>query len=378
VVLSKMKLQDVFVQIQCLVLLPAEVFAEQDNSTLSICGEKDPEPRLYECISRVMSMFCCYSPAVFTSRCLAHKKQPHQYPTFRLGVSMWEWAVVIFFCAFDGDDEDYIRQEFGCVIFFVGFAMYIVATQYLYLLPDFSLPHGVAIRSIHGYAFNGEFEELKRIQELPMDTKMRAVCTKIEEKELMIKSFHTLPRSPNDLFVAESIPNVHELDIHDVKSIKQLEDGIYDLKQRSNTLRWDQGVLGENKILKIENEVQEKYRSTYRKIDDAIKMAEEKIWAQREKDIAQIPHGAVEQLMELQVERKYIEADEEKEIARLIAEEEVTPAMFALSNGHHNIVRWLEEQGATRHKKMLSEKTDLDVTDEDFFRRHIDRDHKYW
>jgi len=58
-----------------------------------------------------------------------------------------------------------------------------------------------------------------------------------------------------------------------------------------------------------------------------------------------------------------------------------TPAMFALSNGHYNIVQWLESKKfAKRHKEIFEKQTKFTKMDEEFARYYIDPGNynKYW
>jgi len=60
-------------------------------------------------------------------------------------------------------------------------------------------------------------------------------------------------------------------------------------------------------------------------------------------------------------------------------DEGTTPAMFALSNGHYNIVQWLEsEKFAKRHKEIFEFQTKFTKMDKEFARYCIDLDNKYW
>merc|ERR1712228_612233 len=87
-----------------------------------------------------------------------------------------------------------------------------------------------------------------------------------------------------------------------------------------------------------------------------------------------------------------IEEERLQEIERLKREFEVTAAMFALSNGHYDIVEWLEKRGARKHREMFENKrreniksdetlnsmAAIPAMDEEFARAYIDTYNKYW
>merc|ERR1712130_420619 len=52
-----------------------------------------------------------------------------------------------------------------------------------------------------------------------------------------------------------------------------------------------------------------------------------------------------------------------------------TPAMFALSNGHYNIVQWLESEKLAKKHKEIFEYTKMD---EELARYYIDPYNEYW
>ena len=105
---------------------------------------------------------CCYTPSLLISNCCHQRKQKgYRHPSVRIGLSMMEWMIIIIWALVDDDKYKLLFSfEHGLFIFILSMICYFIHTQYLYFFPDLSLPHGIPIRSIYGYAFCGELEEL--------------------------------------------------------------------------------------------------------------------------------------------------------------------------------------------------------------------------
>ena len=108
---------------------------------------------------------CCGGPSVLLSNlCLMRSKIIYFHITCRIGVSMVEWVILIIWpLLIDQDRYDFLySSDYGLNIFIVSIICFLIYTQYLSLFPNFALPHGIPIRSMYGYAFNGELEDLQR------------------------------------------------------------------------------------------------------------------------------------------------------------------------------------------------------------------------
>merc|ERR1712217_109344 len=96
------------------------------------------------------------------------------------------------------DEHEYIfASHSDFAIFIAGLVLFIAESQYLYFMPPFALPHGVRARSKWGYAFNGELDELKRLNK---ERKHKADCLKVEVDELQ-KQVDDWKEMPHKFFV---------------------------------------------------------------------------------------------------------------------------------------------------------------------------------
>ena len=114
-----------------------------------------------------MPCFCCYTSATLLSiLCWLRKEsRPCRHPGIRIGLSMIEWIFLIIWALVFPDRFKFLFSfQYGLSVFILGVICYLIHSQYLYFFPDFSLPHRTSIRSMYGYAFNGELEEIQRLK----------------------------------------------------------------------------------------------------------------------------------------------------------------------------------------------------------------------
>merc|ERR550525_649254 len=177
----------------------------------------------------------------------------------------------------------------GFTILIVALLLFVVDTQYLYFMPRFALPHGVRIRSKWGYAFNGELEELKRINgEITMQKVPRL---KAKADALQIRS--------------DALKDQHRYYNYKLESCGD---------EKYNQRRYEMAINDLNKQL---DRISEELKDALNRL----RSMERNYW---DEHVGDIPG--------------------------------TTPAMFALANGHHDVVAWLEQaepQRAEFHKRLL-------------------------
>eukprot|EP01083_Nonionella_stella_P078363 214412_1 len=151
---------EAILRIQSLVVLPSELIFALDGTKkpATNCSCK----KRYVCYGVCWSIWCCYWPSVLLSTLCRARETHYVHVTFRIGTSLVEWVILIAF-AIPGDEL--FSREYRLTLFIIGCVLFMIYTQYLYLLPNFRLPFGVNIRGKYGYAFRGELEELQRIKE---------------------------------------------------------------------------------------------------------------------------------------------------------------------------------------------------------------------
>merc|ERR1712130_244124 len=343
-------LDGIMLNIQALVVLPTEtIFALPANKYFN-CGynpfdddnkgktfyENDGISQLEvdkeDCfMMTLMACCCCYIPSVLLSTlCCFGNNEHYMHPDFRIGISMIEWIILIGFGISDyvnKDDENVTNflfdQQYGLYVFIVGILFYFV------------LPHKVSIRGKWGYAFNGELEELKRMKDENI------------LKKIVFKRIHNSQWNITEGFIVKHI-NAMRDDIN-ISFTNLKMDGSYMLIVRliNVSIKWsikDLDILQEN----MQNE-----------LNDMNKTLE---WKKNYTNIhnEQIDTAFVNPWDEIQ---GYSGG--------------TTPAMFALSNGHYNIVEWLEsEKLAKRHKEIFENQTKFTKMDEEFARYYIGNE--YW
>jgi len=174
--LEAMAFDDIFLRLQCMVILPPEmIFAEKmSGNGIANLGYEDSwktcwsEYKRDGCLSFIfmssvgccMTLCCCYIPAaLLTTCCCTYAIEDHYiHPRIRIGVSMLEWILIILFGIFLDDHGFVFFHVYGFSIFIVGIILFLVSSEYLYFMPRFGMPFDVRIRSKWGYAFNGELE----------------------------------------------------------------------------------------------------------------------------------------------------------------------------------------------------------------------------
>ena len=174
--ITNLSVDDICLRMQAIVIIPSEfVYERQLHSSNNV---KDAPKRCMDDFKRCSGEYCsgffigclpcccCFTPAICLSSLFCfRKKESYRHPSIRIGLSFMEWIFVIIWAIAIPERSKFLFSfNYGLVIFIVSGICYFIHTQYLYFFPDFSLPGKVSIRSIHGYSFNGELEELQRVR----------------------------------------------------------------------------------------------------------------------------------------------------------------------------------------------------------------------
>jgi len=266
-------LEESILRLHCLIIVPTELVFAYENDSIP---NKSNTDHIIEVVllAIVLTLFCCFVPAALLTTCcgLFGRKSHFLHPDIRIGVSLNEWIIICIYGYFVDEHEYIFASHSDFAIFIVGLVLFLVESQYLYLMPSFALPHGVRARSKWGYAFNGELDELKRLNK---ERKHKATRLKVEVDKLQ-KQVADWRRMPHK-FYKNAIKDTE----------KQLERTREKLQETSDRLQ--------------------RMKTTY--------------W---DENVGDIPG--------------------------------TTPAMFALANGHEDIVEWLEqeEQGAVEHASFVA------------------------
>ena len=165
-------IDDYFLRVQMLIIMPSElVYAISDDASqcwqagctmLWWCGSNFCCAIAY-CVCGACC--CCIGPAtLLSSTCLANQFYMHM--SARIGLSMTEWIIIIIWPILIEDSRFEFLYSFGygLHVFILSIVCFIIYSQYLHLFPHFELPFGIPIKSMYGYAFTGELEELQRLK----------------------------------------------------------------------------------------------------------------------------------------------------------------------------------------------------------------------
>ena len=164
-------IDDICLRVQAIVIIPSEIMYAVTTSDLF-------HPNFNSNCVDSMIVFCfgfspcgcCYTPSILlsllSSLCPGKRDRPYAHPSIRIGLSMVEWIFVIIWAIVLPERGKFLFSvNYGLAAFIVSGICYFIHSQYLYFFPNFSLPDGVSIRSIFGYAFNGELEEIQRLKQ---------------------------------------------------------------------------------------------------------------------------------------------------------------------------------------------------------------------
>ena len=165
---EELNVDDLCLRVQALILLPSEfVYAEENGNIFAIpliCNSFD-NPLQVTAAFCVGLFCCCYTPTVLLTSLCHIREQYYMHITFRIGISMEEWIVIILWAVIDEERSKFLFSfNHGLSVFIIGIICFLIYTQYLYFFPKFALPNNIAPRSKFGYAFMGELEELQRLK----------------------------------------------------------------------------------------------------------------------------------------------------------------------------------------------------------------------
>eukprot|EP01084_Bolivina_argentea_P205748 351428_1 len=167
---KELSADDLCLQLQTLIVMPSELFYERkgdDSDCVKVRFDFDDcENCCNQFFGFLFGLLVCYTPAVWLSTlCLCHTRRHYVHISLRIGISMIEWIILIIWALVYQERYVFLFSfEHGLSVLILSMICYCIYSQYTNLFPDFSLPHGIGVRSIYGYAFNGELEELQRIK----------------------------------------------------------------------------------------------------------------------------------------------------------------------------------------------------------------------
>ena len=337
-----LNIDDICLRVQAIVIIPSEfVYAENLNGSPVFLG------------LGCLPCFCCFTPAAALSaiptRFCRVQTSPRAHPSMRIGVSMVEWIFLIIWAISIPERSKFlVSPSYGLAVFIVSGICYFIHTQYLYFFPDFSLPKEVSIRSIHGYAFNGELEEIQRLKE---STKVRKINVKWDDHD---PSNSKLPEGiERDSIWGHAFYG--ELEEFEQKRPKDQDFNMY-APYYSGWMKITPMLLAEsNKQHHIMRYIQEN-------IADGD--ADANWWVQ----------GKICKEQNIEIARAYINSDfwDTSVSGRKHGVNWDTPAMFALSMGQYHVVEYLErEKGAKLHKLQFNAQEEFPFMNEEFARRYI-------
>eukprot|EP01083_Nonionella_stella_P090534 252894_1 len=176
---NRVNVDELCLRMQALIVLPSEfVYAETGSNRTGtgyafqgkfpltyLTQHKYRHYKYQNCIvAACLTCCCCFWPVVMMTT-LCHFAEDHYiHVTFRIGISLMEWLVLIFWGLFVETRRDFLFSVSpGLVVLIISGTCFFIYSQYIFLFPNFSLPKGAAVRSKEGYAFNGELQELQRM-----------------------------------------------------------------------------------------------------------------------------------------------------------------------------------------------------------------------
>ena len=341
---QSLNIDDICLRVQAIVIVPSEfVYAEEADSVFrGKFNANEFKKRDERCIGFFLGCLpccCCNTFAILlSSLCYQRVQHPYGHPSVRIGLSMVEWIfVIIWGLSIPERGKFLFLFDYGLAVFIVSGICYFIHTQYIYFFPDFSLPGKVSIRSIYGYAFNGELEELQRVK--------------------TPKKFEVLDIEWDDDNPANSkLPDGIERDsvwgyafYGDLEGLKEKQgrNTYFDTKHRSyRKLKITPMVLAySNQQHHIVEYIQETARDGRR--------------------------GNVFNDLNMKIARSYLKGDF-WDIAASFWSPSHTPAMYALSMGHYHVVEYLEqEKGAKLHRDIFNAQKKFTAMNIEFGRTYI-------
>jgi len=288
------------------------------------------------------TLCCFYFPAIMLSTLCRVRNDHFVHPTLRIGVSMSEWTIIIFFHVYDVYNEEnfLLHDERGLFLFIIGLVCFLIYSQYLSLLPKFILPLNASIRSKFGYAFNGELEELKRLNLSAFGSKKRYVMSVYYDQLRANKLGESIVKKK--LKVSALCDDVVDFLMRELKVSAQASR-FYHNKPRIYVPRFDLRITDKQTEIS-DGELREKVQQ---KVGDE--------WV----------------VILSPVDEEIGDKDGDGGL-------EATMTMFAFANEHYDIVEWLEqEHNARRHQALFGHmRGNQDKLE--FVRNFLDPDRTYF
>eukprot|EP01083_Nonionella_stella_P267589 903975_1 len=172
---------------QALIVMPSDlVFNEGLVEPFNeICCFGDHDHRM---ITGTYNVFCCYWVGYIPST--GCRRIGYIGPAVRIGLSVMEFTFMILYVVFYDHEarlEFLVWPEHGLYVFVVTVLCFIVYTQYRLFFPRASLPNNIDPLGRYGAAFNGELEELKKINWEKWDNNKGKCCKKKGKHEIQTK-----------------------------------------------------------------------------------------------------------------------------------------------------------------------------------------------
>ena len=355
--ISLLNIDAVCLRVQALVIIPSELmYANAGTHWLKgrFNYEEFKDCRM-SCVGFFMGClpcFCCYTPAILLSSlpslCNVGQKSAYKHPSVRMGLSLIEWIFLIIWAISIPERSKFLfSSNYGLAVFIVSGICYFIHTQYRYLFPDFSLPHNVSIRSIYGYAFNGELSELQR--------------SKVSKK------FERMTMEWDDDNPANS----------------KLPNGIPKDSTFANAFYGDLEALKVHKWRDTEFKMGVPWidtkRMTYTTLAYSNKQYHVVKWIEENAKDGVAWQGKICNDMTAEIARTYITADFWDSAPSgefWVMYPCCTPAMYALSMGQYHVVEYLErEKGAKLHRLIFNAQNKYKTMNEEFARQFFREGH---
>eukprot|EP01084_Bolivina_argentea_P009760 18214_1 len=289
---------------------------------------------------------CCLGAAVCCALCSVALKERciirddievYTVPTFRIGVSITEFIVLIIWAFYgeNGERTDFVFSwDYGLSIFIATCACFVIHSQYLILFPNFSLPCGVSARSKWGYAYSNEFSELVKV--------------KVPTKKMPYKINKTskVPYTVHDETSFWDEPYQYRNWIPLTACVLAWSNGqqgsVNFLEERGAVAHKDisQSIINsfQHKDLPKNSKLRLCNRDAYEKYEDRIPYT-----------------STVRCVISFEITNAKEFWDEPIAYSENKEEKPITAAVYALAKENYDIVNWLENQGAEAHKGLTVE-----------------------
>lgn len=343
----RLDVDDLCLRVQAIIIIPSEfMYAASAGSYLA--GTFTSE-EFKECDKECIGFFlgclpccCCYTPAaLLSSLCTLRQETPYEHPGVRIGISLMEWLFLITWAIANPDRSKFLFSfDYGLAVFIVSVICFIIHTQYMYFFPNFALPDDIYVRSLYGYAFNGELEELKRLK-IPAGSGRLSI--EWDDDDPSKSKLPDLPR-------IDSKDCAHWTAFYGkLEQFKEFKQVYFRYNAAEDTSIWLTPTM-----LAISN-----------RQDHIVKYIEES--GKSVDDQGKFYEG-----VNVEIARAYLKSDywDMSSANNKI----LTPAMLALSMGHYHVVEYLErERGAKLHRLIFDQQQKHKSMNKEFAREFIGR-----